>query len=35
MEIFVVGIVGFCTIFGLTTLTIGAIVLIREMIGRR
>ena len=35
MEIFVIGIVGFCTIIGLTTLMIGATVLIQEMAERR
>ena len=35
MEIFVIGIVGFCAFIGLTTLTIGAIVLVREMVVRR
>ena len=34
MEILAVSIVGFCAIIGLTTLTIGTIVLTREMFGK-
>ena len=35
MEILAIGIIVFCTIIGLTVLTIGTIMLIREMVGRR